>query len=109
MPELIKSATRIPVPGGKLIDEYIGNVNSADAAISIAHMRSPAGWAEPGQRPDFDEYTFVTGGTMHVEHEDGAFNAGRGAGNHCETRRVDPLQHAAGRGICCDLHSGVHA
>jgi ethanolamine utilization protein EutQ (cupin superfamily) len=78
VPELISSATRIPVPGGKLIDEYIGRVNSADSAISIAHMRSPAGWSEPGQRPDFDEYTFVIGGGMHVEFEGGSFDAGPG-------------------------------
>jgi len=78
MPELISSATRIPVPGGKLIDEYIGRVNSADPAISIAHMRSPAGWSEPGQRPDFDEYTFVIGGAMRVEYEGGEFEAGAG-------------------------------
>lgn len=78
MPELIPSATRIPVPGGKLIDEYVGRVNSADSAISIAHMRSPAGWSEPGQRPDFDEYTFMIAGSMHVEHEGGAFDAGAG-------------------------------
>jgi mannose-6-phosphate isomerase-like protein (cupin superfamily) len=74
MPELIASPTRIPVPGGKLVDEYIGRVNSAESGISIAHMRSPAGWTEPGQRPDFDEYTVVLTGTMHVEHESGAFD-----------------------------------
>ncbi len=96
MPELIKSATRIPVPGGKLIDEYIGNVNSADAAISIAHMRSPAGWAEPGQCPDFDEYTFVTGGTMHVEHEDGAFDAG--AGQAIIARRGEWIRYSTPQG-----------
>lgn len=74
MPELIASATRIPVPQGKLLDEYIGKVNSGEARVSIAHMRSPAGWSEPGQRPDFDEYTVVLNGALCVEHETGILN-----------------------------------
>ncbi len=71
MPRLIPAPTRIPVPGNKLIDEYIGHVNSGTAPVSIAHMRSPSGWSEPGQRPDFDEFTLVLGGMMRVEHESG--------------------------------------
>ena len=71
MPKLIEAPTQIPVPGNKIIDEYIGRVNSADTQASIAHMRSPAGWSEPGQRPDFDEYTVVLKGMMRVEHEGG--------------------------------------
>ncbi len=71
MPQLIAAPTRIPVPGNKIIDEYIGRVNSGDTQASIAHMRSPAGWSEPGQRPDFDEYTVVIKGVMRVEHEAG--------------------------------------
>jgi quercetin dioxygenase-like cupin family protein len=71
MPKLIEAPTQIPVPGNKIIDEYIGRVNSADTQASIAHMRSPAGWSEPGQRPDFDEYTVVLKGVMRVEHEAG--------------------------------------
>ena len=71
MPQLIAAPTQIPVPGNKSIDEYIGRVNSGDAQASIAHMRSPAGWSEPGQRPDFDEYTVVLKGVMRVEHEAG--------------------------------------
>ena len=47
---------------GKILDEYIGRVNSGDAQASIAHMRSPAGWSEPGQRPEFDEFTLVLSG-----------------------------------------------
>jgi len=78
MPELITSPTRIPVPGNKRIDEYFGCVNSAESRVSIAHMRSPAGWTEPGQRPDFDEYTVVLAGAMQVEHEGGAFEVGKG-------------------------------
>jgi quercetin dioxygenase-like cupin family protein len=71
MPKLIAAPTQIPVPGNKIIDEYIGRVNSGDTQVSIAHMRSPAGWSEPGQRPDFDEYTVVLKGAMRVEHEAG--------------------------------------
>ena len=71
MPRLIEAPTRIPVPQGKLLDEYIGRVNSGDAHTSIAHMRSPAGWSEPGQRPDFDEFTVVLNGTLHVQHDKG--------------------------------------
>ena len=71
MPKLIEAPTQIPVPGNKIIDEYIGSVNSGDTQASIAHMRSPAGWSEPGQRPDFDEYTVVLKGVMRVEHEAG--------------------------------------
>src|SRR6202011_4068153 len=63
--------TQIPVPGNKIIDEYIGRVNSGETQASVAHMRSPAGWSEPGQQPDFDEYTVVLKGTMRVEHEAG--------------------------------------
>jgi len=71
MPKLIAAPTHIPVPGNKIIDEYFGRVNSGDLQASIAHMRSPAGWSEPGQRPDFDEYTVVLKGVMRVEHEAG--------------------------------------
>ncbi len=78
MPELITSPTRIPVPGNKLVEEYIGRVNSKDSRVSVAHMHSPAGWTEPGQRPDFDEYTVVLTGVMHVEHESGTMDVAAG-------------------------------
>ena len=71
MPQLIAVPTRIPVPANKLVDEYIGRVNSVDPNVSIAHMRSPAGWSEPGQRPDFDEFTIVLSGSVQIEHEGG--------------------------------------
>jgi mannose-6-phosphate isomerase-like protein (cupin superfamily) len=69
MPQLISSPKRITAAGNKpkLIDEYIGRVNSASAGVSIAHMRSPEGWEEPAQTPEFDEYTVVLRGTLHVE------------------------------------------
>ena len=78
MPRLIDCASRIPVPGGKLLDEYIGRVNSGHDGISVAHMRSPSGWSEPGQRPEFDEFTIVLKGTLRVEHEGGAMDVGAG-------------------------------
>lgn len=71
MPQIVPAPRQIPVPGNKIIDEYIGRVNNGEAQVSIAHMRSPAGWSEPGQRPGFDEFTVVLGGTLRVEHETG--------------------------------------
>jgi quercetin dioxygenase-like cupin family protein len=86
MPKLIASPTRIPVPGNKFVNEYIGRVNSGDSQVSIAHMRSPAGWSEPGQRPEFDEYTVVLSGAMNVEHEGGVIEVGAGQ-SRCEERK----------------------
>ncbi|MGP4014958.1 cupin domain-containing protein [Saccharopolyspora sp. 5N708] len=68
MPELISAPTRIPVPGGKVIDEYVGRVNSRTEPVSVAHMVAPAGWDEPAQTPEFDEYTVVLRGLLRVEH-----------------------------------------
>jgi mannose-6-phosphate isomerase-like protein (cupin superfamily) len=78
MPTLIANPTRIPVPGGKLLDEYIGRVNSKDSGVSIAHMRSPSGWTEPGQKPDFDEFTVVLRGSLRVESHDGVLDVRAG-------------------------------
>jgi ethanolamine utilization protein EutQ len=77
---LISQPTRITAAGNKpkLIDEYIGRVNSHTAAASVAHMRSPEGWEEPGQRPEFDEFTVVLNGTIRVEHEAGHINVRAG-------------------------------
>lgn len=74
MPVLIAQPTRIEAAGNKpkLIDEYVGRVNSSTHALSIAHMRSPSGWVEPGQKPEFDEYTVVLRGCLRVESEAGA-------------------------------------
>lgn len=73
MPELIPSPTRITAAGNKpkLIDEYVGRVNSRTPALSIAHMRSPEGWEEPAQTPEFDEYTVVLRGALLVQHSQG--------------------------------------
>jgi len=78
VPVLIPQAVRIPVPGGKLLDEYIGQVNSGTPSVSVAHMRSPSGWIEPGQQPDFDEFTVVLKGTLRVEHADGVMEVHAG-------------------------------
>jgi len=74
MPTLIAHPTRIQAAGNKpkLIDEYIGRVNSETSALSLDHMRSPGGWVEPGQTPDFDEFTVVLKGMLRVEHKNGA-------------------------------------
>lgn len=80
MPTLIASPSRVTAAGNKpkLIDEYVGRVNSGTAALSVAHMRSPGGWVEPGQRPDFDEFTVVLRGTLRVEHEGGSLDVTAG-------------------------------
>src|SRR3954452_21232245 len=74
VPELIEA----PVRGGgageppKTIDEFAGRARNGEERVSIARMRSPAGWSEPGQRPEFDEYTVVLDGAVQVEGEDGS-------------------------------------
>ena len=80
MPTLIPQATRIQAAGNKpkLIDEYIGRVNSKTSAASVAHMRSPGGWVEPGQTPEFDEFTIVLKGALRVEHKQGALDVRAG-------------------------------
>ena len=80
MPRLLAGPTRVAAVGTppKTIDEYVGRVNSATSGVSIAHMRSPAGWSEPGQRPDFDEYTVVLKGMLRVEHESGVLDVREG-------------------------------
>lgn len=71
MAQLIPTPTRVTAAGTppKQIDEYVGHVNNGDARVSIARMRSPSGWIEPGQRPEFDEYTVVLNGTLTVQTE----------------------------------------
>jgi mannose-6-phosphate isomerase-like protein (cupin superfamily) len=73
MPTLIAQPTRITADGNKpkLIQEIIGRVNSKTEVLSLAHMRSPAGWIKPGQRPEFDEYTYVLKGELRVRHDKG--------------------------------------
>src|SRR5262245_3915030 len=80
MPTLIPKPTRIQAAGNKpkLIDEFVGRVNSATTAVSVAHMRSPSGWQEPGQTPEFEEHTVVLRGMLRVEHRGGVLEVGAG-------------------------------
>ena len=86
MPTLIESPTRIQAAGNmpKLIDEYVGRVNTPKIVagragqISVAHMRSPAGWTEPGQTPEFEEYTLVLRGRLNVHHKGGTLEVAAG-------------------------------
>ena len=76
MPTIIKSPTKIEAAGNKpkIIKEFIGKVNSSTDQISIAKMQSPPGWKEPGQTPEFDEYTVVLKGMLRVETKEKAFD-----------------------------------
>ena len=80
MPTLIDKPTRIRPAGNKpkLIDEFVGRVNSGTSTASVAHMHSPAGWEEPGQTPEFDEFTIVLKGIVRVQHADGVFDVREG-------------------------------
>jgi ethanolamine utilization protein EutQ (cupin superfamily) len=76
VPTFIEHPSHIQAAGNmpKLIDEYVGRVNNKESRVSIAHMRSPAGWQEPGQAPEFEEYTIVLRGRLHVRHKGGEFD-----------------------------------
>jgi mannose-6-phosphate isomerase-like protein (cupin superfamily) len=80
MPTLIAKPTRVEAAGNKpkLIDEFVGRVNTGNNGVSIAHMRSPGGWVEPGQAPEFDEYTVVLAGLLRVEHRAGVIDVTAG-------------------------------
>lgn len=80
MARLISAPTKIEAAGNKpkLIEEFVGRVNSDTAALSIARMQSPSGWVEPGQTPEFDEYTVVVRGTLRVETKTGTLDVHAG-------------------------------
>ena len=86
MPRLIEGPTRVEAAGTppKRIDEFVGRVNTGDGHVSIARMRSPKGWVEPGQRPLFEEITLVLKGMLKVEHDGGVLevNAGQAVITH---------------------------
>jgi mannose-6-phosphate isomerase-like protein (cupin superfamily) len=84
VPELIAEPTRVAAAGAppKLIDEFVGGASTGETRLSIARMRSPSGWAEPGQRPDFDEFTIVLRGALLVEHEGGQLTVEAGQAVH---------------------------
>ena len=84
MPELISQPHRVPAAGEppKLIDEFVGRASTGAEVLSIARMRSPSGWAEPGQRPEFDEFTVVLRGAVVVEFEGGQMTVEAGQAVH---------------------------
>ena len=71
MPQHIKSPFVVPGVEPKLIEEYVGGVNTSASHVSVARMVAPGGWDEPGQTPEFEEVTVVLRGTLRVEHEGG--------------------------------------
>jgi len=112
MPTLIAKASRVTAAGNKpkLIDELVGRVNSGHTQISIARMRSPAGWVEPGQTPEFDEYTVVLSGLLRVEGREGVLDvrAGQAVIAHAGewVRYSTPLPEGADYiAICCPAFS----
>ena len=80
MAKLIEKPSIIEAAGNKpkIIEEYIGNVNSKNSDVSIARMKSPAGWVEPGQKPEFDEYTVVLAGKLQVKTDNETFTVSAG-------------------------------
>ena len=80
MARLIQSPTVIEASGNKpkVIEEFIGRVNSGTEGLSVARMLSPEGWSEPGQCPEFDEYTVVIAGTLRIETEAGTLEVAAG-------------------------------
>jgi mannose-6-phosphate isomerase-like protein (cupin superfamily) len=80
MPELIDGPSTIEAAGTKpkRIEEFVGRVSTGEERVSVARMRSPQGWLEPGQRPEFDEYTVVLAGCLRVEHDGGALDVRAG-------------------------------
>ena len=95
MPEHIAKPVQIVAAGNlpKRIDEYLGRVSSKTAAVSVAHMRSPAGWVEPGQTPEFDEYTVVLRGILRVRHAGGVLEVR--AGQAVVARRGEWVQYSS--------------
>jgi mannose-6-phosphate isomerase-like protein (cupin superfamily) len=80
LPQLIPQASRIEAAGTppKVIEEHVGRVSGGERRVSVAHMRSPAGWGEPGQRPEFDEYTVVLDGALRLEYKGGTLDVAAG-------------------------------
>lgn len=79
-PILISTPSRIQPAGNKpkIIDEYVGRVNSGTETVSVARMKSPEGWTEPGQRPEFEEFTVVVSGRLNVEYDGGTLTVDSG-------------------------------
>lgn len=77
-PTIIQAAGNLP----KKIEEFVGRVNSGTANVSVARMTSPSGWVEPGQTPEFDEFTVVLSGTLTVETKQGTLRVNAGQAVH---------------------------
>ena len=94
MPIKIEKAMIIEAAGNKpkIIEEYIGNVNSGNKDVSIAKMKSPGGWVEPGQTPEFDEYTVVLKGMLRVTTRENVFDIN--AGQAVITSRGEWIQYS---------------
>jgi quercetin dioxygenase-like cupin family protein len=94
MPQLIDTPVRVPVPGGKVIEEYVGRPSTGTSQVSVARMAAPPGWDEPPQTPDFDEVTVVLRGTVRVEHDGGVLDVV--AGQAVLTRAGERVRYAVG-------------
>jgi quercetin dioxygenase-like cupin family protein len=115
MPKLIDQPTRIEAAGNKpkQIEEFIGRVNSRHDHLSVARMKSPAGWVEPGQRPEFQEVSVVISGSLQVESEGGTLTVNPGQAVVCEPGEWVRYSTPAGAeyiAICLPAFSphGVH-
>lgn len=95
MPTLVEKPTVIQAAGNvpKEIREFVGRVNTKTPAVSIARMTSPSGWVEPGQTPEFDEYTLVLRGMLRVSHRAGALDVH--AGQAVITQRGEWVQYSS--------------
>jgi len=100
MATLIDAPTVIPAAGNKpkIIREYVGRVNSKTSAASVARMSSPEGWVEPGQTPQFDEFTLVLSGTLRVETKSGALEVS--AGQAVIAPKGEWVRYSTPKGAC---------
>lgn len=113
MANLIAAPTRVEAAGNrpKVIDEYVGRVTTGHTAVSIAHMRSPGGWVEPAQAPEFDEFTLVLAGRLRVSGPGGDLDVGAGqavvvpAGERVQYSTPDP-EGAEYVAVCLPAFSG---
>ena len=98
MPTVVKKPTIIEAAGNKpkIIKEFIGRVNSGTSEVSIAKMESPAGWVEPGQTPEFDEYTVVLKGILHVKTKESVYEVN--AGEAIITHKGEWIQYSTPEG-----------
>ncbi len=94
MPQVVTQPSIVPVPGGKVIEEYVGRVSTGTSGVSVARMKAPAGWAEPAQAPAFDEVTLVVTGSLRVEHDGGDLVVR--AGQAVLTRAGERVRYSAG-------------